>query len=603
MFWGPAPSHAQVRGGADTAPSHAQVRGGADTAPSHAQVRGGAGTAQVRDESGNAPARAEPGAAPMRAESGVGAMRAESGDAPVREGTGTTPVRDEAHTAPVGDGAGPARGRARVAMPAGPAPVPPPPVGYPPTGPVGAVAYGYPPGHPPPPGYPPPYGYPLPPGYPPPGWPAAPAPPPHPPVRHSPLGWTVVVASLLVIVVSAAIGVTRFLRVPPAPEVTWYAAHEIAAPPPADAPAAEWNAWVRQAIAVAMREQATALLAGDEEGYLAPVDPDDTRLRDDLRRRFAVLSQMGVGHWSQEIRATPDVTGKYSWHAEIRISYCFGDQTCRPNDLLIGTDWRLRGDDLVLTGLTYSGADQVGPRPWEAAELAVATGPRTVVATSPRLDQRLPGALAAAEEAAAVADSLARWGGPPSRYVIFLADSGDWSTWYGLEQPEWTAGAYVNQTDNEVVINASVVSAADTRELLIHELAHVATLAGERDGLRGSTWWLVEGVADYAMMLDRPLYDYAGIPAVRSFLRQSWDGDPAVDHPSVNATSEEAAARYGIAFLTVWRMADVYGHEAMLDFFGRVVHDGASLEDAAQAAYGESWATIRDDCERFIRSV
>jgi hypothetical protein len=422
-------------------------------------------------------------------------------------------------------------------------------------------------------------------------------------VRHSPLGWTVVVVSVLVIAVSAAVGVTRFLRVPPPPEVTWYAAHEVGAPPPADAPPSEWNAWVRQAISVVLREQATALLAGDEERYLAAVDPDDTRLRNDLRRRFTVLNEMGVGQWTQEIRATPDVTGTYSWHAQVRISYCFGDHTCRPNHLLIGTDWRLRGDDLVLTGVTASGADQVGPRPWEAAELIVATGARTVVATSPGFNRRLEDALAAAEEAAAVADSLARWGGPPSRYVIFLADSRAWSTWYGLEQPEWAAGAYVNQTDNEVVINASVVSATDTRELLIHELAHVATLAGERDGLRGSVWWLIEGIADYAMMMDRPLYDYAAIPVIRSFIRQSWDGNPAVGHPPADATPEEAGARYGIAFLTVWRMAQVYGHEAMLDFFGRVVHDGASLEDAALAAYGTDWSAVRDDCERFIRTV
>ena len=538
----------------DSAPSHG--RGGPNTAPNHGHIRDAAGSAQVPDAAAT--------------------------------------VHGRDHTASVERPALVAASANTTAMSA-----PVPPAGFP--GPVPAPAgYGYPPasGHPAP-GYPPPYGYP-----PPPGWPPVPLrPPAQPPVRHSPLGWTVVVASVLVIAVSAAIGAVRLLRVPPAPEATWHAADEIAAPPPADASPAEWNAWVRQAIAVAMREQASALLAGDEEGYLAAVDPDDARLRADLRRRFAVLSQMGVGRWSQEIRATPNVTGRYSWHATIRISYCFGDPTCRPNNLLIGTDWRLRGDDLVLTGLTLSGADQVGPRPWEAAELVVATGQRTVVATSPRLEGRLESTLAAAEEAAAVADSLALWDGPPSRYMVFLADASDWSTWYGLEQPEWAAGAYVNQTDNEVVINAAVVSTADTRELLIHELAHVATLAGERDGLRGRVWWLVEGTADYAMMLDRPLYEYAGIPAVRSFVRQSWDGDPAIDHPSAQATSEEAAARYGIAFLTVWRMAQVYGHEAMLDFFGRVVHDGASLEDAALAAFGESWAVIRDDCEQFIRRV
>jgi hypothetical protein len=257
----------------------------------------------------------------------------------------------------------------------------------------------------------------------------------------------------------------------------------------------------------------------------------------------------------------------------------------------------------VLTDMTASSSDQAGPRPWEAAELVVATGARTVVATSTRLDRRLENTLAAAESAAAIADSLARWGGAPSRYVVFVASSGDWSTWYGFDQPEWAAGVYVNQTDNEVVINASVVPTGDTQDLLIHELAHVATLAGERKGLGRAVWWLVEGIADYATMIGRPLHEYDAIPAVRTFVGRSWDGDPAVEQPSFGATMEEAAARYGVAFLAVWRMAEVYGQEAMLDFFGKVVHDDLTLDAAATAAFGASWDTVRDACEEFIRDV
>lgn len=473
-----------------------------------------------------------------------------------------------------------------------PSPVVPPPMPYPPVSGV------------PMPGQHPPYGYQPSPYAPPPVWVPVylPAPPPKA-VRHSPLGWTIVVVCVLVIMVSGLVGVARFAWTPQPLSATWHTAGDAATPPAADAPASEWNAWARRAVASAVNEQSAALLAGDADGYLSAIDPDDAGLRDDLRRRFDVLHQMGVGQWSQDVRATPDVTGEFSWHADIQVSYCFGDPSCRLNTVEIGTDWRLAGDRLVLTGVSHSGAAQTGPRPWEAAELVVATGERTVVATSARLDRRLEDTLAAAEAAAAVADTLARWGGAPSRYVVFLASAGDWSTWYGFSQPEWAAGVYVNQTDNEVVINAPVVPTGDTKDLLTHELAHVATLSGNRDGIRGPVWWLVEGIADYAMMMGRPLYDYVSISDVRTFVAQSWDGDPAVDQPAVDATNEDAGARYGVAFLSVWRMADQYGQDAMLDFFGRVVHDGESLETAAQAAYGQSWETVRADGEDFIRSV
>jgi hypothetical protein len=422
-------------------------------------------------------------------------------------------------------------------------------------------------------------------------------------VRHSPLGWTVLVVSVLVILVSGVVGAARLLRVPVGPEATWHAAEEALAPPPPDAPASDWSAWAQRSASNAMMTQASALLLGDADGFVSIVDPLDDRLREDLRRRFDVLRQMGVGQWSQDLRTTLDVTGEYSWQADVQVAYCFGDQTCRPNSLQIRTEWRLDGDRLVLTDMAPSDAEHAGPRPWEAGELVVATGGRTVVATSTRLDRRLDDTLAAAEKAAEVADSLARWGGAPSRYVVFLASAGDWSTWYGFNQPEWAAGVYVNQTDNEVVINASVVPTTDTADLLTHELTHVATLAGDRNGLGPAVWWLVEGIADYAMMMGRPLSDYRGRSDVRAFVDRSWDGDPAVDAPGPEMTNEQASARYGIAFLAVWRMAEIYGEAAMLDFFGKVVHDDLTLNAAASAAYGESWETVREDTEQFIRSV
>jgi len=383
----------------------------------------------------------------------------------------------------------------------------------------------------------------------------------------------------------------------------WHNADEASAPPAPDAPASEWNDWALREATRIEDDQATALLTGDEDAYLAALDPDDARLQVDQQRRFEVLRQMGIGQWTQTVRGSVDVTGELAWHADVKVTYCFGDPTCRPNTLVIGTDWRLAKDHIVLTAVDQSGRDQVGPRPWEAAELTVATGSRTVVATSSRLDRRLDDTLAAAEKAAAVADTLARWDGPPSRYVVFVASGADWTVWYGYDQPEWAAGVYVNQTDNEVVVNGPVVPLADTENLLTHEFTHVATLAGKRAGLNNAAWWLVEGIAEYATMIGRPVGDYEKIDDARAFVAQGWDGDPAVERPAFDATNLEASGRYAVAFLSMRRMADVYGQDKMLDFFGRVVHDGLTLDAAATAVYGVGWSTVSTNLATFIRNA
>jgi hypothetical protein len=106
-------------------------------------------------------------------------------------------------------------------------------------------------------------------------------------------------------------------------------------------------------------------------------------------------------------------------------------------------------------------------------------------------------------------------------------------------------------------------------------------------------------------MIGKPVsaYDPQSLSAIRSFVNGAWDGDPAVDGPSFNAPLEEASARYGMAFLTVRRIADVYGHDRMLDFWGKMVHDDASAETAATQALGASWSTVRADCAQYIRNI
>jgi hypothetical protein len=80
-----------------------------------------------------------------------------------------------------------------------------------------------------------------------------------------------------------------------------------------------------------------------------------------------------------------------------------------------------------------------------------------------------------------------------------------------------------------------------------------------------------------------------------------WDGKPNVAPPSTKASLDEAAARYGVAFLSVRRIAEKYGQDKMLAFWGQAVHDGTSIEDASQSALGASWTTVSADCASYIR--
>ncbi len=441
-------------------------------------------------------------------------------------------------------------------------------------------------------------------------WSAVPVPPMPPPPRPGNawvrwlLGAFVVLLVCSVGAVGAAVGYADYTGALDT-QASWRPGVAPAELPPAqNAPASEWASWARRSVDAAVNDQANALLTADESGFLAVVDPTNARLVAEHKRRFKVLRAMGPGVWTQDLTGGIRTTGARTWRAEIKIAYCFGDATCQSVELVVTSEWSLKNDRLVMVDLEPSESNWNGPRPWETDELSVATGQRVVVAASKVGAWRLPDAVKAADRAAAVADKFAKWEKPPSRYLIFLAGPSDWKTWYGHEQPEWAAAwaVPVGGTVTEVVVRTQVVQQRGLESLLTHELTHVTTLAGKRDGAGRSAWWLIEGIADYAMMLGQPVRNYDALPPTRTFIRGKWDGDPAVDPPTSSSSLDEAAARYGVAFLAVRRLADRYGQQKMLDFFGRVVHDDAGVDTAARAALGASWATVRADLVNFVRS-
>ncbi|WP_234582360.1 hypothetical protein [Micromonospora sp. MH99] len=352
-----------------------------------------------------------------------------------------------------------------------------------------------------------------------------------------------------------------------------------------------------------LQRQSTALLGGDRAGFLAVADP---AAHSDLRRRFAALRALKVTVWRAEPSGLPvPVVGKPGeWRLLVRFQYCFVAPGCRPSPVLIGTRWRENGDQPRLIALEESKSAETGTRPWEISELAVAVGARTIVATTPALRGKLAGLLTQAEAAAAVADTYAVTGSPPDRYRIFYAGRAEWQRWYGGGRPQWTGGyaVTVGGGHHEVVLNADGLTSSGTDDLLRHELTHAASLP-ERGYPGKTTWWLVEGLAEFAGSGGQPVDRYEGLAEVRKLVRAGWDGRLEGVTPADDAPAERVGGSYGVGYLAVRHLVDRFGPERLLAFFKAMVHERKTADVAAEQAFGEQWSTLHDECVAYVRAT
>lgn len=361
-------------------------------------------------------------------------------------------------------------------------------------------------------------------------------------------------------------------------------------------------ALVGRQLAGQLDRQAAALLRGDRTGFLAIADRS---VRSDLARRYSALRALRVTVWRAESEGPPVAVGGQPgrWRQPVTFRYCLVVPDCRPDPVRVQTRWRESGDTLVLAAVEESRAGRTGPRPWEVSELVTAVGPRTVVATTPAYRGRLPELLTAAEASAQVADRYAVAGPPPDRYRVFYAGRAEWTRWYGGGRPRWTAGYAVTVGDgrHEVVLNAAALTTGGPGELLRHELTHAASLPG--GGYSGGrTWWLVEGLAEYAAADHTPVDRYEGLDEVHRFVTGGWDGRLAGLAPADDAPADRAGAAYGIGYLAVRHLVDRYGEQRMLDFFRAVLPGGRTVEEASVQVFGEPWQPLHDECVDYVRT-
>ena len=379
-------------------------------------------------------------------------------------------------------------------------------------------------------------------------------------------------------------------------------------PQPGDPPGVQ-AAWMRAQVDTVLEEQAAALLRGDEQGFLAVADAGDARLRADLARRYRSLKALQVTRWEPAVAALPrqqvGADGRTEWVARLSLRHCFAVPTCEESELRVESRWVERDGRAYLVSLDTSGANQNGPRPWEVADLRVAVGTRVTVATTAKYASRLPALLREADRAAAVADRYAI-GGVPDHYHLYFAGSAEWAQWYSGKRPAWAAGyaVPVSATDIDVVLNAAQTPSNFVDDIMRHELSHAASLRGARN--KEGAWWLIEGLAEHAELHGQPArqHDAVRSGAVRRFIRSGkWTGSVMITEPAASASAEEAAARYGIAFLVVRRLAERYGDAKLLSFVEAVVHHDETPQAAAAQVFGVAWETVQADCASYVRST
>jgi hypothetical protein len=353
-----------------------------------------------------------------------------------------------------------------------------------------------------------------------------------------------------------------------------------------------------QKVREALARQRDALLAGNESAYVGIADTEMEKTdHDGLQREFRSLRAMRVADVVDEVKVAFD-RGAGTWAIDVRTTACFVIKECAKGPAIAKTVWRVKDGTATLISWVPDHESQ----PWQVSELVASFGERTVVATTKAYESKLPMLLQQAEKAAKVADRFAREGQVPGKYVIYYAGTAEWKQWFGASPADWTGGVAVGiGVDRyDLMLNGDEISGTEIDDLLRHEMTHASSLRGER--VRGY-WWLVEGIAEYALMDGLPASEHLGDSSARALISDGTIADIEVTGPEDDSLDEVVAGRYAVAFLGVRCMAERFGEAKMIEFFHTVIHDAVIPSKASPQVYGIEWSSLSQECFGYVRQT
>ena len=369
-----------------------------------------------------------------------------------------------------------------------------------------------------------------------------------------------------------------------------------------------------------LQQQSKALIAGDEPGWLAAVDPSATAARAFFQHRYRLLRVLHVSHYTAEFDSLPYTEpGTGTFTAQVLSGYCFSLNSCPP---IVGSDssqqgapkiretmtFRRVGDRYLISAIDSGETGRLQPTPWQAGDLSTAEGRRVTVAAAPGARWRLRDAVVAGDRAATVVDRFAaRFGNPQLRYRVYLADNTTWKQWFGTEPEPHVDGHAIplNNVQTDVVINTNAIkSDTDFAVTIQHELGHVASVGNRsRDGtfvLAVFDKWLVEGIAEYIAYYPHGAAASPRRTGVRALLH-SPDSPRSVRGVVLGGSLRADDQFYGYSHYTIDCLTHLYGQQRMITFVSQALRRHRSIDEASRQAFGKPFDDIDQRCVTWIR--
>jgi hypothetical protein len=332
--------------------------------------------------------------------------------------------------------------------------------------------------------------------------------------------------------------------------------------------------------------QATALAKGDQQGWLKPVAP---KVQPRYRDLFRTLRALHVATVDYRIVERQKAT------AEVQLSYCFAGAPCPKEKPKIAQKLTFASNVIVAEAPPDHPTD-LQPTPWEKGDLAFAQGKRVTVGAPPALRSRLKEIVRIADSAAAIDDRYAAYAGNRQpRYRLFLATDKLWHTWYRGKATDWAVGYMqpLGAAGADVVINPGrLPTTAALREVIQHELAHVATIGGVTS--RHEDMWLVEGVAEYIGAQPRRAADTYNRAALRR--PTALAARPLRD----GAGEKEVATFYAQGHFAVDCLVTAFGEPRAMEFVRLRLRLEHKLDDAARSVFGTDFRHVTTTCVNWM---
>jgi hypothetical protein len=372
-------------------------------------------------------------------------------------------------------------------------------------------------------------------------------------------------------------------------------------------------------VRTAATAQAEALVKGDKDGWLAPVEEG---LRDKFQKRYDVLHALKVISLAETVAADPSTEDDdlATLHTTVRYGYCAMVDPCpagparasrefpKTEGYLADVVWERRVDGYVITDYEQlKDGNAYVPQPWLDADMTTMTGAKTTVfALASESKDLVQSVFDEAEAAAAIADQYAT-DKVPARYVVYIAPPAQWRTWFGGMDSDTDVLGYAlstSQTSEVVVLNRDNIQTDEMVTVLRHEFGHVSTLLGAERGSGTIGHFWVEGIAELIAQNGAPVSSYISIDYVRGYLRSGLFTGDLDNLESTYWNTDRSGVVYVIGYLTWQCINDSYGHAKVVELAKQLFRGPSNgIREAAPAVLGVSWDSLESACASFIRSA